>query len=132
MLLYETVVWRMLLGVILMRGMSWLGADNAASVFRSHRFGARLSPRRVVSARATRRGALSMIALAGVALPAAAAVPVSSATAPGWTQQSPATSPPSREFASMAYDAATRNVVLFGGGFNGSFTDTWTWGASGS
>ena len=32
-----------------------------------------------------------------------------------WTQQTPATSPPARESASMAYDAATGTVVLFGG-----------------
>ena len=35
-----------------------------------------------------------------------------------WTQQHPATSPPARDEASMAYDAATGTVVLFGG--NGS------------
>jgi hypothetical protein len=48
-----------------------------------------------------------------------------------WTKQAPVTSPPARSDASMAYDAATGNSVLFGGGLNGSFTDTWTWGASG-
>src|SRR5207302_2463029 len=32
-----------------------------------------------------------------------------------WTQQHPAASPPARTYASMAYDAATRTVVLFGG-----------------
>ena len=36
-----------------------------------------------------------------------------------WTQQHPAASPPARYGASMAYDAATRGVVLFGGN-NGS------------
>jgi hypothetical protein len=37
-----------------------------------------------------------------------------------WTKQAPTTSPPAEEEASMAYDAATRNVVLFGGrGDNG-------------
>jgi hypothetical protein len=47
-----------------------------------------------------------------------------------WTKQAPTTSPPARIFASMAYDAATRNVVLFGGQNAGprSFNDTWTWG----
>src|SRR5207249_2022981 len=42
-----------------------------------------------------------------------------------WTKQAPKTSPPARFGASMAYDAATGNVVLFG-----SFSapgDTWTW-----
>jgi hypothetical protein len=45
-----------------------------------------------------------------------------------WTQQSPATSPPVRHDASMAYDTATGTVVLFGG-HNGSSTlnDTWTY-----
>ena len=32
-----------------------------------------------------------------------------------WTEQTPATSPPARESATMAYDAATGTVVLFGG-----------------
>ncbi len=48
-----------------------------------------------------------------------------------WTQQHPATSPVAREFAVMAYDAATSNVVLFGGNdsnFNThALNDTWTW-----
>jgi hypothetical protein len=48
-----------------------------------------------------------------------------------WTKQAPATSPPAREFASMAYDPATGNLVLFGGDNAGprSFNDTWTWGS---
>jgi len=45
-----------------------------------------------------------------------------------WTQQHPATSPPARAFASMAYDAATGTAVLFGGfGSPGPLADTWTW-----
>ncbi|MHB8289618.1 MAG: Kelch repeat-containing protein [Acidimicrobiales bacterium] len=48
-----------------------------------------------------------------------------------WTQQHPAQSPPSLGGASMAYDAATRQVVLFGGGTDASFlrnlNETWTW-----
>jgi hypothetical protein len=45
-----------------------------------------------------------------------------------WTQQSPVTSPPARYGASMAYDPATGNTVLFGGVGSGSFlNDTWTW-----
>jgi hypothetical protein len=51
-----------------------------------------------------------------------------------WTQQHPATSPPARAGASIAYDAAHQRAVLFGGG-NGlgassAFTDTWTWDGS--
>ena len=45
-----------------------------------------------------------------------------------WTERSPATSPPARYFASMAYDPATGNMVLFGGdGSSGYLGDTWTW-----
>lgn len=50
---------------------------------------------------------------------------------PTWTQLSPATSPPDRAAAAMAYDPTTQNLVLFGGngngGGNGSLDDTWTW-----
>ena len=60
---------------------------------------------------------------------AAAATPTPTAT---WTQQHPATSPPGRFGASMAYDPATGDMVLFGGlgdtgGLLGSLGDTWTW-----
>jgi len=47
-----------------------------------------------------------------------------------WTQQSPATSPPARDSASMTYDPAIGQVVLFGGATgntNRTFGDTWTW-----
>src|SRR5437660_2601178 len=48
-----------------------------------------------------------------------------------WTQQHPATSPSARLSASMAYDAITHTVVLFGGDDMGApiplLTDTWTW-----
>ena len=46
-----------------------------------------------------------------------------------WTQQSPATSPPARDGASMAYDPGTGQLVLFGGyGTRHSlYNDTWTW-----
>ncbi len=45
-----------------------------------------------------------------------------------WTQQAPATSPPARNTASMAYDSGTGQLVLFGG-FNGSnaVNDTWVY-----
>ena len=46
----------------------------------------------------------------------------------GWTQQSPATSPPARLGAAMAYDASAGQLVLFGGfGTSGVLGDTWTW-----
>jgi hypothetical protein len=47
-----------------------------------------------------------------------------------WTQQAPATSPPARFGAYMAYDAATGTVVLFGGSdvnTNCMLSGTWTW-----
>ena len=46
-----------------------------------------------------------------------------------WTQQSPATSPPGRDNgASMAYDPATGQLILFGGtGSSADLNDTWTW-----
>jgi hypothetical protein len=48
-----------------------------------------------------------------------------------WTQQSPASSPPARYGASMAYDAATGDIVLFGGlSGSGDMADTWTWDGS--
>ena len=42
-------------------------------------------------------------------------------------QQSPATSPPARRDATMAYDAATRTVVLFSGVSSSLVADTWVW-----
>jgi len=47
-----------------------------------------------------------------------------------WTQQTPSTSPPARQFATMAYDPPSNQVVLFGGWIRSSNTflnDTWTW-----
>jgi len=45
-----------------------------------------------------------------------------------WTQQNPAASPFARSGASMAYDAATKTVVLFGGsGVSAAYGDTWNW-----
>lgn len=50
-----------------------------------------------------------------------------------WTRQHATTNPPARAAASMAYDAAHRQVVLFGGHDCSStppcpmFNDTWTW-----
>jgi hypothetical protein len=45
-----------------------------------------------------------------------------------WTQQHPAVHPFARSEATMAYDAATSTVVLFGGtGHGPRLGDTWTW-----
>jgi len=64
-----------------------------------------------------------------VALALAAGLTTPAAASPGpaasWTQKSPATVPPARAGAIMAYDAATNNVVLFSGG--SATNDTWTW-----
>src|SRR5690349_7463112 len=121
-----------------MWGMFRRGAGMAAVVTRSHRFAARLSPLRAASwpacPRAAWRGALSMFAVAIVALPAQPAVLAGlagSAAAPDWTKQAPAANPPARSFASMAYDAATGDIVLFGGDSSqGIVGDTWTWNGS--
>jgi hypothetical protein len=44
-----------------------------------------------------------------------------------WRLLRPATSPPARHNADMIYDAATQNVVMFGG-YDGHYLgDTWTW-----
>ncbi|MGH2691577.1 MAG: hypothetical protein ACRDHM_03645, partial [Actinomycetota bacterium] len=45
-----------------------------------------------------------------------------------WTEQHPATSPPARDHATMVYDEARGEVVLFGGAASGfAKGDTWTW-----
>ena len=73
--------------------------------------------------------ALAALGLVGAVPPAVASA--SPQPALNWTEQAPATSPPARTGAMMAYDAATGKMVLFGG-WNGSasyvvFGDTWTW-----
>jgi hypothetical protein len=48
-----------------------------------------------------------------------------------WTQHHPVSSPPSRQGAAMAWDPATRQLLLFGGGFDSAnpqfYGDTWIW-----
>jgi hypothetical protein len=53
---------------------------------------------------------------------------------PAWTQQSPNVSPSARDAATMTYDAATGDTVLFGGetvlngpDLNEYLNDTWVW-----
>ncbi|MCG2681743.1 MAG: S8 family serine peptidase, partial [Kiritimatiellae bacterium] len=47
-----------------------------------------------------------------------------------WTQKSPVNSPPARNSYAMAYDAARKEVVLFGGSANLILNDTWVWNGS--
>jgi hypothetical protein len=77
-------------------------------------------------------GVLSTALLLLAGLVAAAWVGVSPAAAtstPVWSQLSPGLSPPARDDASMAYDPATSQLVLFGGFGSGTgfLSDTWTW-----
>ena len=93
--------------------------------------------RRLVTAGARRFGGpvgvLLAAVLAAVGIPALSPS-VALASSPSvltWTKQAPATSPPARTGASMAYDAATGNVVMFGGdGAHRALKDTWTWDGS--
>ena len=80
--------------------------------------------------RAVRRGGLGLFAAAAVVLAVQPAALASTAPAPTWTKQAPATHPPARLDGSMAYDAATGTVVLFGGNGRGVFDGTWTWDGS--
>jgi hypothetical protein len=49
----------------------------------------------------------------------------------GWQLLNPATSPPARYYANVAYNPTTRRMVLFGGGgAPGCLNDTWTWDGS--
>ena len=72
--------------------------------------------------------ALVMTAAVVVIAPGVATASTIAPTAT-WTEQNPATSPPARSFASMAYDPATGTMVLFGGQGSPttSLSDTWTW-----
>ncbi len=66
-------------------------------------------------------GLLSVVSLGD--LPAGAVSPAQI----NWTKLSPATSPTARFGATMAYDPATGDMVLFGGYNAGYLADTWTW-----
>ena len=68
-----------------------------------------------------------VVAALGVAPVVAAASTI--APVVSWAQQAPATSPPSRDGASMAYDPAIGAMVLFGGSDSSAsvLNDTWTY-----
>src|SRR5215472_15671987 len=75
--------------------------------------------------------AAAVLAACGVLGMVPAAAQASSASVATWTKQAPATHPPARAQAMMAYDAATGTVVLFGGANNRRVLgDTWTWDGS--
>jgi hypothetical protein len=69
------------------------------------------------------------LAAAGIAAVGPSAASLSS-PALVWTKQAPATSPPARGYAAMAYDRATGTEVLFPGwsGTTQALAATWTWG----
>ena len=72
---------------------------------------------------------LAALGVAGMPSPVALAASQPVLT---WTKQSPAASPSARAYASIAYDAATGNVVMFSGyAVHYLPTGTWVWGASG-
>ena len=75
---------------------------------------------------------LVALSLATVALDLGARPAGASTLSANWAQQSPATSPPASESASMAFDPATGDMVLFGGYNNtlGALSETWTWDGS--
>src|SRR5215469_2060068 len=74
----------------------------------------------------------SLLAVVGVPGVSQSVALAGSLSGPAWAQQSPATSPAPRDDASMAYDAATGNVVLFTGESFGHhlLSDTWVWDGS--
>jgi large repetitive protein len=69
-----------------------------------------------------------LAALAALLTGGASQAQLTASFAPAWTQQSPAASPSAREYANAVYDAATGQVVLFGGASGSAYlNDTWTW-----
>jgi hypothetical protein len=68
---------------------------------------------------------VAVLAACGVGGVVPSAALAGSSSVPDWTKLAPATHPPARWAASMAYDAATRTAVLFGGDVNAH--GTWTW-----
>ena len=69
------------------------------------------------------------MAVAAVGMALVSAGPAHAAAATNWTQVSPATSPPARSGAAVAYDEHTGQLVVFGGtDSSGTFLDdTWIW-----
>ena len=78
------------------------------------------------------RALLALIAFLGIVTGASPRLFAQLTQLPVWTEPSLSSSPPTRYEAAMAYDAATGQVVLFGGVDSNSNTlgDTWTWNGS--
>jgi hypothetical protein len=83
-----------------------------------------------VSVRLAAAGA-ALLAASGVAGVSPKVAQAASQPVLNWTRQMPATHPSARLRAAIAYDAATGDVVLFGGtGGRGILGDTWIWHGS--
>ena len=77
-----------------------------------------------------RRGAtiLSVVAIGALSLVGVSSAGAATTAPSNWVQSgAPLSGPTPRYDASMVYDAATNNVVLFGGFNTGELADTWTW-----
>jgi hypothetical protein len=79
------------------------------------------------AAKLARIGLSAMLLLAGTASAALAGSPAAATLHATWTRLAPGPAPAPRASAGMAYDAGTRQVVLFGGYGPGLLGDTWTW-----
>src|SRR5664279_2216957 len=106
----------------------WIPFDRTTAVFGARRARIRGEIAMAMTDCRILRCAMSLGHMLGLAL-AIAAIPMP-AFADGqedWVLQSPATKPPSRDYAAMAYDSANQKLVLFGGSPNVSAVDTATW-----
>ena len=83
------------------------------------------------TSRAGRAGAGLMLLLTGlVASLAVGTTAASATTTPAWQQLAPATNPPALVAPSMAYDAATHQLVLTGEVPSDTTNETWVWSGS--
>ena len=83
------------------------------------------------TSRAGRAGAGLTLLLTGlVASLAVGTTAASATTTPAWQQLTPATNPPALVAPSMAYDAATHQLVLTGEVASDTTNETWVWSGS--
>jgi hypothetical protein len=107
------------------RPASMTGSGYHTPLRRRHR-----RPGRACLPAALAAALLAALGVPGITPPAALA---GSAPVLTWTRQAPATHPPARSEAAMAYDPATGNMVLFGGQGGVTVTvqsGTWAWDGS--